>query len=78
GSGLSSCLPSLANLASSSLVNSFIYIHLLSFGFLPKINGWEVWPYFPYLGVPKSRVNFARANEVQFIEAKRKPLQKEG
>ncbi len=32
----------------------------------------------PILGNPKSGVNFARASEAQFIEVKRKPLQKEG
>lgn len=35
-------------------------------------------PMLPIPGEPSSGVNFARANEVQFIEAKLKPLQKEG
>jgi len=32
----------------------------------------------PIPGEPSSGVKFARASEVQFIEAKRKPLQNEG
>lgn len=32
----------------------------------------------PIPGNPASGVNLARANEVQFIEAKRKPLRNEG
>jgi len=60
GSVLSSCLPSLANLASSSFVSNFIYFHLLSFGPSRKLIVGK-YGHTSHTGALVSGVSFARA-----------------